>query len=56
MKVESDVNLNEAPMGPHEGAHIRRVTELDGEQRKIMLALELRKKDLKSLERVEITG
>jgi len=26
------------------------------EQRKIMLALEMRNKDLKSLERVEITG
>jgi hypothetical protein len=34
----------------------RRVTELDEEQNRIMLALELRKKDLKSLERVEITG
>ena len=43
-------------MGPDQGAHVWRVTELDEEQRKIILALEMRKKDLKSLERVEITG
>jgi len=29
---------------------------MDEEQRKIILALEKRKKDLESLERVEITG
>ena len=56
VRAFSNVTLNEVTMGPDEGAHIWRVTELDEEQRTIMLALELRKKDLKSLERVEITG
>jgi len=56
VRAFSNVTLNEVTMGPDEGAHIWRVTELDEEQRKIILALELRKKDLKSLERVEITG
>ena len=45
VRAVSYVTLNEVTMGPDEGAHIWRVTELDGEQRKIMLALE----------RVEIT-
>jgi len=53
VRAFSNVTLNEVTMGPDEGAHIWRVTELDEEQRKIILALELRKKDLK---RVEITG
>jgi len=56
VRAFSNVTLNEVTMGPEEGAHIWRVTELDEEQRRIMLALELRKKDLKSFERVEITG
>ena len=56
VRAFSNVTLNEVTMGPDEGAHIWRVTELDEEQRTIMLALELRKKDLKSLERVEIIG
>ena len=56
VRAFSNVTLNEVTMGPDEGAHVWRVTELDQEQRKIMLALELKKKDLKSLERVEITG
>jgi len=50
------VTFTEVTMGPDEGAHVWRFTELDEEQRTIMLALEMRKKDLKPLERVEITG
>jgi hypothetical protein len=56
VRAFSNVTLNEVTMGPDEGAHIWRVTELDEEQMKIKLALEMRKKDLKSLERVEISG
>ncbi len=56
VRAFSNVTLNEVTMGQDEGAHIWRATELDEEQRKILLALEMRKKDLKSLERVEISG
>ncbi len=56
VRAFSNVTFNEVTLGPNEGAHLWRVTELDEEQRRIMLALELKKKDLKSLERVEITG
>jgi len=56
IRAFSNVTLNEVTMGPDEDAHIWRVTDLDEEQRKIMLALEMRKKNLKSFERVEISG
>ena len=56
VRAFSNVTLNEVTMGPEEGAHVWRVTELDEEQRTIMLALEMRTRDLKSLERVELTG
>ncbi|MCJ2541095.1 MAG: IS1634 family transposase, partial [Candidatus Thermoplasmatota archaeon] len=56
VRAFSNVTLNEVTMGQDEGAHIWRATELDEEQRKILLALEMRKKDLKSLESVEISG
>ena len=56
VRAFSNVTFHEVTMGSDEGAHIWRVTEQDEEQRRIMLALEMKKKDLKSLERVEITG
>ncbi len=56
VRANSNVTLNEVTMGPDEGAHLWHVTEMDEEQRMIMLTLKLKKKDLKSLERVDITG
>jgi uncharacterized protein YpmB len=56
VRAFSNVTLNEIVMGPDEDVHIWRVTELDEEQRRVMLALELKVRDLKSLEKVELPG
>jgi hypothetical protein len=49
--VDQPVHADEGPAAG--GAHLSRVTELDEEQRTVMLALEMRTRDL---ERVEQTG
>jgi len=52
----SNVMLNEVTMGPEGKVHVWRVTGLDEEQRRIMLALGLKNKALRSFEKVEIAG
>ena len=56
VRAFANVTLNEVTMGPESKVHAWRVTGLDEEQRKIMLALGLKNKSLRALERTEITG
>jgi transposase len=56
VRAFSNVTLNEVTMGPDEDVRIWRVTELDEEQRRIMMALELKVRDLKSLEKIVMPG
>ena len=56
VRAFSNVTLNEVTMGPENKVHLWRVTGLDEEQRKIMMALGLKNKGLRALERTEIAG
>jgi transposase len=56
VRAFSNVTLNEVTMGPENKVHVWRVTGLDEEQRKIMLALGLKNTGLRALENVEIAG
>jgi transposase len=56
VRAFSNVTLNEVTMGPENKVHVWRVTGLDEEQRRIMLALGLKNKALRSFEKVEFAG
>ncbi len=48
------ITFNDVTTDPSEDAHVWRVTNLDKEQSRILLAFGFKNKDLKFLERVEI--
>ena len=56
VKAFSNVTLNGVTMGPENKVHAWRMTGLDEEQRKIMLALGFKNKSLRILKRTEIAG